>query len=117
MRGRKSGARGRFAGYPDLRIDCLILQIVELDNGALESRAYRVCHMKRPINDLAEDSRQELGALIAKYSSGDGMHSCAIPGLYCIRLSEPHMQLPTVYQPSIWVIVQGAKQVLLVVTR
>jgi AraC-like DNA-binding protein len=55
----------------------------------------------------------ELGALIGKFSPGDGMHPTAIGGLICIRLSEPHMQLPSVYQPSICVIVQGAKQVLL----
>jgi AraC-like DNA-binding protein len=55
----------------------------------------------------------ELGALVGKFSPGDGMHSTAIGGLICIRLSEPHMQLPSVYQPSICVIVQGAKQVLL----
>jgi AraC-like DNA-binding protein len=33
--------------------------------------------------------------------------------MYCIRLSEPNLKLPSVYQPSICVIVQGAKQVLL----
>jgi AraC-like DNA-binding protein len=56
---------------------------------------------------------QELRTLAAKYSDGDGMHATAIGGLHCIRLSRPHQQLPSVYQPSICVIVQGAKQVLL----
>ncbi len=56
---------------------------------------------------------KELAALTAKLSSGDGIHSTAVSGLQCIRLSEPHLQLPHVYQPSICVIVQGAKQVLL----
>jgi len=56
---------------------------------------------------------KELAALTAKLSSGDGIHSTAVSGLQWIRLSEPHLQLPHVYQPSICVIVQGAKQVLL----
>jgi AraC-like DNA-binding protein len=69
--------------------------------------------MKREINELMSPGQRELGALVSKYSEGDGMHRTAIPGLHCIRLSELQMQLPSVYQPSICVIVQGAKQVLL----
>jgi AraC-like DNA-binding protein len=76
-------------------------------------RAYRARHMHRPINDIAHDRLEELGALISKYSNGDGIHPAAIGGVNCIRLSAPQMQLPSVYQPSICVIVQGAKQVLL----
>jgi AraC-like DNA-binding protein len=57
--------------------------------------------------------RSELSRLIAKYSSGDGIHASAIGGLFCIKLSATDMRLPSVYQPSICVIVQGAKQVLL----
>jgi AraC-like DNA-binding protein len=64
-------------------------------------------------NDIRPAALAELGALIARYSNGDGMHAAAIGGLHCIKLSEPHVQLPSVYQPSICVIVQGAKQVLL----
>ncbi len=51
--------------------------------------------------------------LIDRHSSGEGVHATAINGLFCIRLSAPNMKLPSVYQPSICVIVQGAKQVLL----
>jgi AraC-like DNA-binding protein len=56
---------------------------------------------------------QELRTLTAKYSDGDGIHATAVSGVACIRLSRPHLQLPAVYQPSICVIVQGEKQVLL----
>jgi AraC-like DNA-binding protein len=56
---------------------------------------------------------QELSALTSRHSAGDGMHSTAIAGLTCIRLSAPHLQLPHVYQPCVCVIVQGGKQVLL----
>jgi AraC-like DNA-binding protein len=69
--------------------------------------------MKGEINEIAEAKRRELGALISKYSNGDGVHATAVGGLFCIRLSARHLQLPSVYQPSICVIIQGAKQVLL----
>ena len=77
------------------------------------ARAYRGAHMKREINGLLEPGQRELAGLVEKFSKGEGMHPAAVTGLHCIKLSEPHMQLPTVYQPSICVIVQGAKQVLL----
>ena len=69
--------------------------------------------MDKPINELFEARQREIGALVHRFSSGDGIHASAIPGLHCIRLSAPHAQLPSVYQPSFCVIVQGAKQVLL----
>jgi len=69
--------------------------------------------MKREINDIAQSRLEELGAVIIKNSSGDGIHPAAIEGLQCIRLSAPNMQLPSVYRPCVCVIVQGAKQVLL----
>ena len=69
--------------------------------------------MNSPINALFEARQREIGALVDRYSKGDGIHPTAIPGLHCIRLSSLHTQLPTVYKPSICVIVQGAKQVLL----
>jgi AraC-like DNA-binding protein len=62
---------------------------------------------------LTRSRLRELGALTAKYSNGDGMHASAVSGLHCIQLSAPNLELPHVYQPSICVIVQGAKQVLL----
>ncbi|MBX3712192.1 MAG: AraC family transcriptional regulator [Lysobacter sp.] len=69
--------------------------------------------MSSRINDLMTSCQRDLGALVDRHSSGDGMHRTPIEGLHCIRLSSVQMQLPTVYQPSICVIVQGAKQVLL----
>lgn len=75
--------------------------------------AYRVYTMDNAINTLFEERQRELGALISRFSNGDGIHACAVPALRCIRLSAPHQQLPTVYQPSFCVIVQGSKQVLL----
>jgi AraC-like DNA-binding protein len=75
--------------------------------------AYPLRPMNREINGLTAEGREELCALVHKFSDGEGIHRTAIDGVQCIKLSEPHMQLPSVYQPSICVIVQGAKQVLL----
>jgi AraC-like DNA-binding protein len=69
--------------------------------------------MKSQISGLLDAGQRELAGLVHKYSSGEGMHRSAIDALHCIRLSELQMQLPSVYQPSVCVIVQGAKQVLL----
>lgn len=69
--------------------------------------------MSSQINALMASQQGDLGALVDRHSDGDGMHRTAIDGVHCIRLSAVQMQLPTVYQPSICVIVQGAKQVLL----
>ena len=80
---------------------------------APSGRAYVYPRMKPEFNTIADDRQRELAALIHKYSAGDGVHATAIGGLFCIRLSAPNMKLPSVYQPSICVIVQGAKQVLL----
>lgn len=55
----------------------------------------------------------EIAALVDKYSSGEGIHPTAVPGLKCLKFSSPSMQTPTVYAPSVCVIVQGTKRVLL----
>lgn len=54
-----------------------------------------------------------LSSIVSEFSNGDGMHRTAIAGLECIRMTEPGVQTPWVYQPSLCVIVQGAKRVLL----
>jgi AraC-like DNA-binding protein len=58
-------------------------------------------------------SFSELAALVDKYSSGDGIHPTAIPGLQCLKMSAVNMSTPSVYNPSVCVVVQGRKQVLL----
>ncbi|MGM8227901.1 AraC family transcriptional regulator N-terminal domain-containing protein [Cellvibrio sp. ARAG 10.3] len=55
----------------------------------------------------------ELIRLIDKFSKGDGIHLSAVPGLKCIKAAVPSMKIPVVYEPSICLIVQGAKEVLL----
>lgn len=83
------------------------------DVEALPARAYRGQQMESTINELFESRRHELAALVREFSSGEGIRPTAIAGLHCIRLDAPHRQLPSVYQPSLCVIVQGTKQVLL----
>jgi AraC-like DNA-binding protein len=69
--------------------------------------------MNHALNLLEDEQRRELAVLVEKYSSGEGVHATAVKGLFCIRLSAPNMKLPSVYQPSVCVIVQGAKRVFL----
>jgi len=56
---------------------------------------------------------QQLATLVDKYSNGDGIHPTAISGLQCLKMSATNMATPSVYQPSVCVVVQGSKQVLL----
>jgi AraC-like DNA-binding protein len=62
---------------------------------------------------MNETQRTELASLINKFSSGNGIHSTVITGVNCIKLNEIHDRLPSVYTPSLCVIVQGKKRVLL----
>lgn len=72
-------------------------------------------HCEMTHNDTATppDRLAELAAVTAKYCNGDGIHDTAIRGLRTIRLCAPNMKLPAVYEPSICVILQGSKKVLL----
>ncbi|WP_317932768.1 AraC family transcriptional regulator [Halioxenophilus sp. WMMB6] len=54
-----------------------------------------------------------LADLIDQYSSGDGLHATAIDGVRCIRFSEMHACLPSLYTPCLCLIVRGCKRVLL----
>lgn len=69
--------------------------------------------MTNEITAVEQQRLADLAQLTAKYSSGEGIHATAIGALRAIRLSAPNMRLPAVYEPSVCVIVQGRKQVLL----
>lgn len=62
---------------------------------------------------MNEFQQKELASLIDKFSNGGGIHKTAVPRLNVIKMSDVNMRLPTVYNPSLCVIVQGKKQVLL----
>lgn len=53
----------------------------------------------------------EMAQLIARHAAHPGMAPSCIPGLWLIRADQPSMPLPTVYDPSLCIIVQGAKTV------
>jgi AraC-like DNA-binding protein len=69
--------------------------------------------MKHALTTAEADRLAELATLTARHAVGDGVFDTAVPGLRCIKLSEPSMKLPAVYEPSVCVILQGSKQVLL----
>lgn len=54
--------------------------------------------------------QRELAARIARLTPQDGIHRSAIDALCLIRASAPSQPLPSVYQPSLCVVVQGRKQ-------
>lgn len=63
---------------------------------------------------LGLDAQQaELADRIARNVPGDGLHESAVSGLALIQASEPSQPLPTVYHPSLCVVVQGSKRALL----
>ncbi|MBN1238561.1 MAG: AraC family transcriptional regulator [Gammaproteobacteria bacterium] len=60
-----------------------------------------------------KDVLGELAAMVARHAAVDGMHDTAVKGLQCLRMSDPSAPIPAVYNPSLCVVVQGCKQVLL----
>ena len=53
--------------------------------------------------------QQELAARVAALATSDGVHETRIDGLAAIRASRPSLPLPSVYEPSLCVVVQGRK--------
>jgi len=63
---------------------------------------------------MVEDNAfRELIEIISKYSKFDGIHATKIDGLHCYKMSKLNIRLPVVYRPSIYVVAQGNKQVIL----
>lgn len=62
---------------------------------------------------MNESQYAELVRLIDKFSGEEGIQPTLIPGVNSIRLTEINDRLPSVYSPSLCVIVQGRKRVLL----
>jgi AraC-like DNA-binding protein len=63
---------------------------------------------------MQADSRfPELARLVDKYSGSDGVHSTAVPGLNCLKISAISGKVNSVYVPSVCIVVQGRKRVLL----
>jgi AraC-like DNA-binding protein len=65
------------------------------------------------INPLFEDKLKQLSNLIERYTDREGLQSSSIPSLDFIRSSSKSELLHSIYTPSLCVIVQGAKMVML----
>jgi AraC-like DNA-binding protein len=59
------------------------------------------------------ERQQDLAARVARLAPTDGPHQSRFPSLALIRASVPTVCMPTVYQPSLCVVVQGRKRALL----
>ncbi|MBU2923349.1 AraC family transcriptional regulator [Colwellia sp. 1_MG-2023] len=55
----------------------------------------------------------EMKSIIDRYSLCDGIHATKIEGLHFYKMSSLNVRLPVIYRPSIYVVVQGCKQVSL----
>lgn len=53
-----------------------------------------------------------IGASLAARGDHDGFHASGFPGLSLARASEPSQPMHMVYVPSLCVVAQGAKSVL-----
>lgn len=57
------------------------------------------------------DAQQaELAAVVTGLTPLEGVHPSAIPGLTVIRANSPSMAMPSVYEPSLCIVVQGRKR-------
>lgn len=69
--------------------------------------------MTLPDSDLLETLRQPLAAAAARWTAGASRVVTPIPGLMLARCEAPTQPAPCMVEPSIALIVQGAKQALL----
>ncbi|MBM7655435.1 AraC family transcriptional regulator [Neobacillus cucumis] len=69
------------------------------------------------MSDQIYKQQVELAKLIERYSGQDGVNTTEIPSLYFIRRSHVTDLNHSVYKPSLCIIVQGAKEVLLAQQR
>ena len=61
--------------------------------------------------------KEELQQLIERFAKQDGTHETPIPALRFIRLSQASEPVYSVYEPSLCVVVQGSKLVMLGIER
>jgi AraC-like DNA-binding protein len=58
-------------------------------------------------------SIHQLALAIARHATTDGIHPTALPGLSLLRSSAPSTPIHTVYQPTLCIVAQGRKRVML----
>ena len=59
------------------------------------------------------DPLAKLVEIVRRHAAADGMHRTAIPGVSLVRSGMPTTPMPVVYQPTLCLIAQGRKQVML----
>ncbi|MBX3014028.1 MAG: AraC family transcriptional regulator [Caldilineaceae bacterium] len=62
---------------------------------------------------MKREQQDELTTILQRYAQAEGINTTAIPALSCFKASTASLKIPAVYHPSLCVIVQGAKTVLL----
>src|SRR5438093_10815221 len=62
--------------------------------------------------DVATDDQTHLAAMTERHSGTDGAYDTAVPGLTLFRSSEPSDHDAIVYVPSLVIVTQGAKEVI-----
>lgn len=70
-------------------------------------------HLNSESEGRIEKTLVELASSIARFSTTDGTYQTDFPALSLIRGSQQSIPVHTVYEPSICLVVQGSKQVLL----
>lgn len=66
-----------------------------------------------PISTAAACLQSELADRVGRHALADGVHGSAIRGLTLMRASVPSQQVPALYEPSLCIVVQGRKRLVL----
>lgn len=60
-----------------------------------------------------DEQQADLAALVTRLAPQEGVHASAIPGFTLIRANSPSVPMPSVYEPSLCIVVQGRKRAVL----
>jgi AraC-like DNA-binding protein len=69
--------------------------------------------MREKLRMMNHDQQQTLATIVHKYAIHEGSNITGIPNVHCLKFSTSNIKIPDIYSPSICIIVQGRKQVLL----
>ena len=68
---------------------------------------------RRPTEDVIMDSLTKLADILGRHARDDGMHDTPIPGVRLVCSRAPTMPMPVVYEPTLCLVAQGRKRVML----
>jgi len=69
--------------------------------------------IESPADPNLDAQRSELAALVQRLAPMDGSHATPIPGVTLIRSSTSSQPMPSLYEPSLCIVVQGRKRAML----